>query len=108
MFCAILTLFPEACKAYLDESILGIAQEKGHLQVELVNFRDFTHSEDGFLLKASVNHILPQMLYQSAQGVSSVRGNRDGCHCGDVRSKRCDAPRIYLQILLRHQSYGQR
>jgi tRNA (guanine37-N1)-methyltransferase len=41
MFCAILTLFPEACKAYLDESILGIAQRKGLLQVHLVNFRDF-------------------------------------------------------------------
>ncbi len=43
MFCAILTLFPEACKAYLDESILGIAQEKGLLHVELVDFREFTH-----------------------------------------------------------------
>ena len=42
MFCAILTLFPEVCKAYLDESILGIAQRKGQLQVELINIRDFT------------------------------------------------------------------
>ncbi len=43
MLCAILTLFPGAIKPYLDESILGIAQERGKLQVELVNFRDFTH-----------------------------------------------------------------
>ena len=42
MFCAILTLFPDACRAYLDESILGIAQRTGQLQVELVNIRDFT------------------------------------------------------------------
>ena len=42
MFCAILTLFPEACRAYLEESILGIAQRKGQLRVELVNIRDFT------------------------------------------------------------------
>ena len=42
MFCAILTLFPGACKAYLDESILGIAQDKGHLRVELVDIRDYT------------------------------------------------------------------
>lgn len=42
MFCAILTLFPGAVKPYLDESILGIAQEQGQLRVELVNFRDFT------------------------------------------------------------------
>lgn len=42
MFCAILTLFPDACRAYLDESILGIAQRKGQLRVELVNIRDYT------------------------------------------------------------------
>ena len=40
MKCAILTLFPEAIKPYLDESILGLAQERGLLQVEYVNFRD--------------------------------------------------------------------
>ena len=42
MFCAILTLFPQACKAYLEESILGIAQDKSLLRVELVDFREFT------------------------------------------------------------------
>ena len=42
MFCAILTLFPDACRAYLEESILGIAQRKGQLRVELVNIRDYT------------------------------------------------------------------
>ena len=42
MLCAILTLFPRAIQPYLDESILGIAQKQGKLQIELVNFRDFT------------------------------------------------------------------
>jgi len=42
MLCAILTLFPGAIQPYLDESILGIAQGQGKLQLELVNFRDFT------------------------------------------------------------------
>lgn len=41
MKCAILTLFPGAIKPYLDESILGIAQDQGTLQLEYVNFRDF-------------------------------------------------------------------
>lgn len=41
MLCAILTLFPEALRPYLEESILGIAQERGKLEVELVDFRDF-------------------------------------------------------------------
>jgi tRNA (guanine37-N1)-methyltransferase len=39
---AILTLFPEALEPYARESILGIAQSKGLLEVLLVDFRDFT------------------------------------------------------------------
>lgn len=42
MLCAILTLFPEAIRPYLAESILGIAHEKGKLRTELINFRDYT------------------------------------------------------------------
>lgn len=41
MLCAILTLFPEALRPYLEESILGIAQARGKLEVELLDFRDF-------------------------------------------------------------------
>jgi tRNA (guanine37-N1)-methyltransferase len=40
--CAILTLFPEAIRPYLDESILGIAQAQGNLRVDLVDFRSYT------------------------------------------------------------------
>ncbi len=43
MFCAILTLFPGALRPYLDESILGIAQRQGKLQVHLIDWRDYTH-----------------------------------------------------------------
>jgi len=42
MLCAILTLFPDAVRPYLAESILGIAHEKGKLRTELINFRDYT------------------------------------------------------------------
>lgn len=38
---AILTLFPEAIRPYLDESILGIAQAQGKLRIDLVDFRDY-------------------------------------------------------------------
>ncbi len=41
MRCAILTLFPEAIRPYLDESILGIAQAQGKLRVDLVDFRNY-------------------------------------------------------------------
>lgn len=40
MHCAILTLFPEAIRPYLDESILGIAQAQGNLRVDLIDFRN--------------------------------------------------------------------
>ncbi|MCA8973874.1 MAG: tRNA (guanosine(37)-N1)-methyltransferase TrmD [Planctomycetes bacterium] len=43
MRCAILTLFPEAIRPYLDESILGIAQAQGHLRVDLVDFRNYAY-----------------------------------------------------------------
>ena len=43
MFAVILTLFPEAIRPYLEESILGIAASQGHLRVELVDFREYTH-----------------------------------------------------------------
>ena len=42
MKCAILTLFPEAIKPYLDESILGLAQDRGLLNIDYVNFRDYS------------------------------------------------------------------
>ena len=38
----ILTLFPEMCYAYLDESILGRARKKGALEAECFNIRDYT------------------------------------------------------------------
>ncbi|MCR9247613.1 MAG: tRNA (guanosine(37)-N1)-methyltransferase TrmD [bacterium] len=45
MHCAILTLFPAALRPYLDESILGIAQAQGHLQVDLVDFRNYAYDQ---------------------------------------------------------------
>ena len=42
MLIDIITIFPEVCKPYLDSSILGIAQEKGKLEIHLHNLRDYT------------------------------------------------------------------
>jgi len=41
MKCDVLTLFPEIINAYLKESILKRAQEKGLLEVKVHNIRDF-------------------------------------------------------------------
>jgi len=41
MLLTVLTLFPEALEPYVRSSILGIAQEKGRVRIELIDFRDF-------------------------------------------------------------------
>ena len=38
----ILTLFPEMCYAYLNESIIGRARKKGAITIECENIRDYT------------------------------------------------------------------
>lgn len=42
MIFKVMTLFPEAIKAYTDESILGRAQKAGHISVEYHNIRDYS------------------------------------------------------------------
>lgn len=39
---SIMTLFPEMCEAVLNESIIGRAREKGIIEFETVNIRDYT------------------------------------------------------------------
>jgi tRNA (guanine37-N1)-methyltransferase len=39
---AILTLFPEPVEAYASEGILRVAQEKGKIRIQCIDFRDFT------------------------------------------------------------------
>jgi len=38
----ILTLFPEMCRAYYSESIIGRAAAKGIIEIDAVNIRDYT------------------------------------------------------------------
>ncbi len=43
----ILTLFPEVCRAYCEESILGRAQRAGKLEIVVHNIRDYTKDKHG-------------------------------------------------------------
>ncbi|MCR4564408.1 MAG: tRNA (guanosine(37)-N1)-methyltransferase TrmD [Clostridiales bacterium] len=38
----IMTLFPDMCNAFLNESIIGRARESGKVEINCVNIRDFT------------------------------------------------------------------
>jgi tRNA (guanine37-N1)-methyltransferase len=42
MIAVVLTLFPDAVRPYLEQSILGIAERKGLLRTLLVDFREYT------------------------------------------------------------------
>ncbi|MBR2455388.1 MAG: tRNA (guanosine(37)-N1)-methyltransferase TrmD [Clostridia bacterium] len=41
----IMTLFPEMCEAVLSESIIGRAREKGLVEINCINIRDFTEDK---------------------------------------------------------------
>lgn len=41
----ILTIFPEACEAYLSASIIGKARQKGLLEINIINIRDFARDK---------------------------------------------------------------
>lgn len=43
----ILTLFPEMCSAVLKESIIGRAREKGLIEINCLNIRDYTTDKHG-------------------------------------------------------------
>ena len=38
----IMTLFPDMCRAYLGESVIGRARAAGKVQIECTDIRDFT------------------------------------------------------------------
>lgn len=40
-----MTLFPDMCRAYLDESIIGRARRSGKVQIECVDIRDYTEDK---------------------------------------------------------------
>lgn len=87
----IMTLFPEMCKAVLDESIIGRARKSGIIEIDTVNIRDFTHDKhnrvddapygggmgmlmqtqpiyDCFASLCSEDGKKPHLIYMSAQG----------------------------------------
>ena len=44
---SVMTLFPEQVNAFLSESIIGRAREKGIIDIEFFNIRDYSGNEYG-------------------------------------------------------------
>ena len=79
MLCSILTLFPGAIQPYLEESILGIAQRSGRLDLELVDFRRFAtdrhHTVDDRPFGGGPGMVLmPGPIFDAVEDVERRRG----------------------------------
>jgi len=79
LHCVILTLFPEAIRPYLDESILGIAQAQGKLRVDTVDFRNYAcdphRTVDDRPFGGGPGMVLkPEPIFEAVQDVERTHG----------------------------------
>jgi len=75
----ILSLFPDAVRAYLDTSILKIGRDKGLIEFELVNFRDFAkdrhRSVDDYPFGGGPGMLLkPEPIFEAIESVEARVG----------------------------------
>lgn len=78
----VLTLFPQLLEAFLEQSIVGIAREKGALQVEVVDFREFAtdkhHSVDDRPYGGGPGMVIkPEPVFAAVEHVLQTSGNPD-------------------------------
>ncbi|MBI4687163.1 MAG: tRNA (guanosine(37)-N1)-methyltransferase TrmD [Nitrospirae bacterium] len=74
MKCDVLTLFPDIVNAYLKESILKRAQERGLLQVRVHNIRDFAEGRhkqvDDYPFGGGPGMVLkPEPIFKAVEGI---------------------------------------
>lgn len=77
----ILTLFPEMFSGVLSSSILGKAQEKGIVQFEVNNFRDFSESKHGTVDDTPYGGgggmvLKPEPLFRAVEAVAGEKKTR--------------------------------
>lgn len=77
----VLTLFPEMFTSVLNESILKRAREKGILQVELVNIRDFSHDPhrtcDDYPYGGGPGMVMkPEPIFEAVESVEEKLGRK--------------------------------
>lgn len=77
----ILTLFPEMCSAVLKESIIGRAREKGLVEINCMNIRDYTTDKHGRVDDAPYGGgmgmvMQPQPIYDCFQALCEDIGAR--------------------------------
>ena len=87
---SIITLFPEMLKPFFDDSIIRRAKEKGVVEIELINLRDFALDEHGTVddrpygggagMVLMVEPIMKAMKYviPSKEGIQEKSGSRIG------------------------------
>lgn len=75
----ILTLFPEMFEGFLQQSMIGIANQKSIIEVKITNIRDFAHDKhhttDDYPYGGGAGMVMkPEPLYES---ITHIKGERD-------------------------------
>jgi len=73
----VLTLFPEMMEGVLSASILGRAQQQGHVDIQLTNFRDFAtdrhRTVDDYPFGGGAGMVLkPEPLFRAVESISKT------------------------------------
>ncbi len=73
----VLTLFPEMMAGALSASILGRAQQQGHVDIQLTNFRDFAtdrhHTVDDYPFGGGAGMVLkPEPLFRAVESIAET------------------------------------
>lgn len=79
----IMTLFPEMCNSFLDESIIGRAREAGHVDIRCVNIRDYAGNKhnrvDDYPYGGGTGMVMqPNPIYDCYQAVTEEGARK--CH----------------------------
>lgn len=75
----ILTLFPEMFEGFLQQSMIGIANQKSIIEVKITNIRDFAHDKhhttDDYPYGGGAGMVMkPEPLFES---ITHIKGERD-------------------------------
>ena len=77
----VLTLFPEVCAAFTDSSILGRAQQKGLVEIQYHNIRDYSGDKhnrvDDYSYGGGPGMVMrPEPIYACFETICTQRGHR--------------------------------
>jgi tRNA (guanine37-N1)-methyltransferase len=116
----LLTLFPEALEPYLRASILGLAQKKGKVRIQTIDFRDFTRDRHrtvddrpygggpGMVLKPEPVFDCIEWLEQEHGGFRKILLTPDGCPFQQSTARTLVQEERLLLLCGRYEGFDER